>query len=63
MLHVCIRFCVFRRNIVGKNETNTDNELDKEWVQLIKEAKNLGIAKDDIRNFLSGQQDEKTTIK
>jgi DNA-binding transcriptional MerR regulator len=30
-------------------------ELDNEWVQLIREAKNLGIEMDEIRNFLSTQ--------
>lgn len=29
-----------------------EKELDKEWVELIKEALDLGISADDIRNFL-----------
>ncbi|MEH7180530.1 anti-repressor SinI family protein [Neobacillus vireti] len=30
----------------------TERELDKEWLELILEAKNLGISVDEIRDFL-----------
>ncbi|MEY2192838.1 anti-repressor SinI family protein [Neobacillus sp. BF23-41] len=30
----------------------SEKELDKEWVDLILEARNLGISVDEIRNFL-----------
>ena len=29
--------------------------LDEEWVELILAARSLGISKEEIRNFLSGQ--------
>lgn len=36
------------------NEANeTVEELDVEWMRLIIEAKNLGIQKEEIRQFLS----------
>ncbi|MCQ6281708.1 anti-repressor SinI family protein [Bacillus sp. EB600] len=31
----------------------TEKELDKEWVELIKEALELGISVDEIRDFLN----------
>lgn len=30
----------------------TEKELDKEWLDLILEARNLGISLDEIKNFL-----------
>jgi DNA-binding transcriptional MerR regulator len=30
----------------------TEKELDKEWLELIVEARNLGISVDEIRDFL-----------
>jgi DNA-binding transcriptional MerR regulator len=30
----------------------TEKELDKEWLELILEARNLGISVDEIRDFL-----------
>ncbi|MCM3568252.1 anti-repressor SinI family protein [Neobacillus mesonae] len=30
-----------------------DTELDIEWVELIKEAQNLGLSMDEIRDFLN----------
>jgi hypothetical protein len=32
---------------------NSEKELDKEWVELIKEAIELGISIEEIRNFLN----------
>lgn len=29
-----------------------DESLDYEWIELIMEAKNLGVTKEDIRNFI-----------
>ncbi|MCA1035631.1 MULTISPECIES: anti-repressor SinI family protein [Bacillaceae] len=34
---------------------NNLQELDLEWVALIAEAKNIGLKKEDILNFLAGQ--------
>ncbi|MGD6844745.1 anti-repressor SinI family protein [Bacillus infantis] len=34
---------------------NNLQELDLEWVALIAEAKNIGLNKEDILNFLAGQ--------
>ncbi|WP_309144661.1 anti-repressor SinI family protein [Bacillus sp. EB600] len=31
----------------------SENELDNEWVELIKEALELGISVDEIRDFLN----------
>ncbi|MEH7010019.1 anti-repressor SinI family protein [Neobacillus niacini] len=31
----------------------SENELDKEWVELIKRALELGISVEEIRNFLN----------
>lgn len=36
-------------------ESKTNDELDVEWVQLILEALELGIDKDEIRLFLKGK--------
>lgn len=33
-------------------------KLDLEWVQLIIEAKNVGIKKEEIREFLNSQKEE-----
>jgi hypothetical protein len=35
--------------------------LDPEWLALIKEAKNIGISKEAVRNFLN-QQDAKELV-
>lgn len=35
-----------------------DKELDLEWIQLIQEARNLGIEIEEIREFLSSQREE-----
>lgn len=35
-------------------------ELDNEWVQLVLEAKNLGIKKEEIRSFLLRFTSEKS---
>ena len=32
---------------------DSEKELDKEWVELIKEALELGISIEEIRNFLN----------
>jgi DNA-binding transcriptional MerR regulator len=32
------------------------NELDKEWLELIVEAKNLGLEISTIKNFLKGHE-------
>jgi hypothetical protein len=40
--------------MVGKREKN--KEFDIEWIQLILEAKNLGITKEEIQIFLQGQK-------
>jgi hypothetical protein len=37
--------------VVGE-KTIIKTEPDHEWVQLVLEAKNLGIEKEEIRNFL-----------
>jgi DNA-binding transcriptional MerR regulator len=37
-----------------------DKELDLEWIQLIQEARNLGIEIEEIREFLSSQREEET---
>ncbi|OXT15044.1 hypothetical protein B9K06_23320 [Bacillus sp. OG2] len=41
----------------GKRRVMKNNlqELDLEWVALIAEAKNIGLKKEDILNFLAGQ--------
>ena len=36
-------------------EKDNEQTLDSEWVQLIKEALEMGIAKEDIRKFLNGE--------
>jgi DNA-binding transcriptional MerR regulator len=33
-------------------DTACENELDKEWVDLIIEARNLGLSIDEIKEFL-----------
>ena len=37
-------------------------KLDREWILLIKEAKNLGLTKDEIRMFLKVNQGEGSAI-
>ncbi|MBB6447349.1 anti-repressor SinI family protein [Bacillus benzoevorans] len=37
-----------------------ENELDLEWIQLIQEARNLGIEIEEIREFLSSQKETET---
>lgn len=32
--------------------TNTEQELDEEWVELIKEAIELGISMEEVREYL-----------
>mgnify|MGYP000952655472 CR=1 FL=1 len=39
-----------------------EQQLDLEWIQLIKEAKNLGIEKEEIREFLSSQTEQKELL-
>lgn len=34
-----------------------EQELDLEWIQLIQEARNLGIEIEEIREFLSSHKD------
>ncbi len=45
--------------VVG-DKTIIKAELDNEWVQLVLEAKNLGIEKEEIRSFLLGLTSEKS---
>lgn len=33
-------------------EVDNKQELDQEWIELIKEAKNLGLSLEEIRDFL-----------
>jgi Anti-repressor SinI len=40
--------------VIEQGEQN--QEFDSEWIQLILEAKNLGIAKEEIQTFLRGQK-------
>lgn len=40
--------------MVEKREKN--KAFDIEWIQLILEAKNLGITKEEIQTFLQGQK-------
>jgi antagonist of SinR len=42
---------------VEEIESN-EQKLDLEWIQLIKEAKNLGIEKEEIREFLSSHREK-----
>ena len=37
-------------------------ELDVEWVQLIKEALDLGMKKEDIRSFLAKEQPQQLVL-
>ena len=37
-------------------------KLDREWILLIKEAKNLGLTKDEIRMFLEVNQGEGSAV-
>ena len=37
-------------------------KLDREWILLIKEAKNLGLTKDEIRMFLEVNQGEGSVV-
>ena len=37
-------------------------KLDREWILLIKEAKNLGLTKDEIRMFLKVNQGEGSAV-
>nr|WP_295973740.1 anti-repressor SinI family protein [uncultured Bacillus sp.] len=41
-----------------KEIQNITKQLDLEWLQLIQEAKNLGIEKEEIREFLSSQKEK-----
>jgi antagonist of SinR len=46
------------------NNLNGQNEgLDSEWVQLVIEAKNMGIEKDEIREFLLKNTINELSIK
>jgi len=38
-------------------------EQDREWIQLILEAKNLGLEKEEIRSFLLGMKVEKNILE
>lgn len=44
-------------------EKSLPEELDIEWTQLILEALRLGIAKEEIREFLSGNKKMEVTYK
>ena len=37
-------------------------KIDREWILLIKEAKNLGLTKDEIRIFLEVNQGEGSAV-
>ncbi|MCP3761316.1 anti-repressor SinI family protein [Domibacillus sp. A3M-37] len=37
-------------------------ELDYEWIELMKQAKEIGLEPDDIRHFLKYGQEEKKEI-
>ena len=50
---------VFGRIICGGEKTIIKTEPDCEWIQLVLEAKNLGIEKEEIRSFLLGLNSEK----
>jgi len=44
---------------VAVEKTIIKTEPDYEWIQLVLEAKNLGIEKEEIRSFLLGFNSEK----
>lgn len=48
--------CILGGYTVEEVESN-ELQLDLEWIQLIKEAKNLGIEKEEIREFLSSHRE------
>ena len=41
--------------------TQTKHKLDKDWVILMKEAKNLGLHIEDVKKFLRTQSKKKDT--
>lgn len=41
--------------------TQTKRKLDKDWVTLMKEAKNLGLHIEDVKKFLRTQSKKKDT--
>ncbi|ATH93662.1 antirepressor [Bacillus glycinifermentans] len=43
--------------------TQTKHKLDKDWVILMKEAKNLGLDIEDVKKFLSSQSKQKDAGK
>jgi antagonist of SinR len=46
---------------VEEVESN-EQQLDLEWIQLIKEAKKLGIKKEEIREFLSSHIEQEKLL-
>ena len=53
---------VFGRIICGGGENNIKTEPDVEWIQLVLEAKNLGIEKEEIQSFLLELNSEKNLL-
>jgi DNA-binding transcriptional MerR regulator len=41
---------------MGGNSVGQDQRLDQEWVGLMKEAKNLGISIQEIREFIEKEK-------
>ncbi|WP_237458368.1 anti-repressor SinI family protein [Pontibacillus yanchengensis] len=47
-----------------KTNTVTDREeLDSEWVELIKQAKELGLTKEEIKGFFYRKEDQMVVYK
>jgi XRE family transcriptional regulator of biofilm formation len=38
--------------LLHENDTDEESELDKEWAQIVKEAMESGVSKDQFREFL-----------
>lgn len=54
---------VFMGELEKLNLAPKQEKLDQEWVELIKEALQLGLTREEIRDFLSNQQNNITCEK
>lgn len=57
-----IRYVILGGRILTEQNVKIE-EIDLEWMQLIMEAKNLGLQKEEIREFLHNNRTKEVLIK
>lgn len=57
-----IRYVILGGRILKEQNVKIE-EIDLEWLQLIMEAKNLGLQKEEIREFLHNNRAKEVLIK